>query len=220
MNPGQIKDVINNNQGIVTIVIFLIGGIGTFLGWLIKKRLKTTSLKKPSSISAGRDITAGGDIIAGTKLQTTVYKNNQKEGLKRFEKYLGGSKWREELIDGKEIWVCESNNLYQIEIGDKVRDFSEEWTKVYPGELESWLHYATLKVKGVAIKQIPFISCDGGRINVPMPEKKVKDDKRIFYWDKKSLEYKVGKIVGSFYIYENLEGVAEMSKIKIVEKDD
>jgi hypothetical protein len=66
------------------------------------------------------------------------------------------------------------------------------------------------------IKELHFISVDGGRIFVPMPEMRVVDGKREFLWRTSSIEFRVGKVVGSYYRYEDLYGIAKRSKIEIV----
>jgi len=57
---------------------------------------------------------------------------------------------------------------------------------------------------------------DGSRIFVPLPRKTVDDnDKAKYYWEKSSLNFKVGRIIGEYYIYNSLKGIAQHSKIEI-----
>lgn len=145
-----------------------------------------------------------------------IDKRKSENYLHDFNIFLSnGNFWRKEIIDNKEVWFYEKDNFYQIEIGEKDRDFSEEWTRVYPDKDGSWARHVYLKINGLPIKQFLFVSCDGGRILVPAPNRKVVDNKISFWFDKNSLEYKIGKIIGNFYIYENIEGVAKMSNIEI-----
>ena len=144
---------------------------------------------------------------------------NKKENnnyLLNFNKFLSdGHGWRKEFIDNKEVWFYNENNFYQIEVGESVRDFSESWTKVYPDKEGSWVKYVYLKAGNLSIKQFLFVSCDGGRILVPSPNREIVGGKINYWFDKNSLEYKIGKIIGDFYIYDNIEGVAKMSNIEI-----
>jgi hypothetical protein len=74
-----------------------------------------------------------------------------------------------------------------------------------------------LYIAGEPIKEVIFISCDGGRIFVSWPDIEYKEGvENVFYWDKNSIGYKVMKIIGEYYIYESIEGVANQSGIKIV----
>ncbi len=58
---------------------------------------------------------------------------------------------------------------------------------------------------------------DGGRIFVPMAElRPVGDDQVEYFWNMNSLEIKVCRIVGDYYIYEDVYGVAKRSGIEIV----
>lgn len=149
-------------------------------------------------------------------LSITANKKNNNKYLEEFDNLLENSSWRKEFIGHKEIFFSDNDNSYQIEIGEKEREFTEEWTRVYPDKAGSFLKMVYLKVGGVLVKQFSFISCDGGRILVPLPGVKLIKNKRVFQYDKNSLEYKLGKIIGDFYIYKTIEGVASMSGIKII----
>jgi len=138
--------------------------------------------------------------------------------LNTFEKLIEIERWKKEFIDNREIWVCEIDNTYQVEVGEKGRDFTEAWTQVYPDKFGSSFYPVYLKINGVTIKQLSFVTCDGGRIFVPLPESKFKDKTQTFHWQIQSIAFKVGKIIGSFYIYNSLEGIAEASKILIDDK--
>lgn len=145
---------------------------------------------------------------------TNKEKNSQY--LEKFDNLLENSSWKKEIINDKEVLFCNDDNSYQIEIGEGKRDFTESWTQVYPDKNSSFLKPIYLKVEGVIIKEIPFISCDGGRILVPLPETNLIENKRFFQYNKNSIEYKLGKLIGYFYIYKTLEGVAKISNINII----
>ena len=59
---------------------------------------------------------------------------------------------------------------------------------------------------------------DGGRIFVPIAEVRLTPTKEIeYFWNLNSLEVSVCRIIGSYYIYGNLEGIAKMSRVALVE---
>ena len=59
---------------------------------------------------------------------------------------------------------------------------------------------------------------DGGRIFVPVAEgRPTGADNVEYFWNLNSLEVKVGRIVGSYYIHNNLEGVAQRSGVTLVQ---
>src|SRR5574341_1474183 len=134
--------------------------------------------------------------------------------LTGFESLLKYS-WAKEFIGGREIWISEVDNMFQIELSDKDRDFNEEWTRRFPDHENSFAFPVLLKVQGVEIKQLTFIACDGGRIVMPMPRITLVHEQRGFVYDRNSLEYKIGQIIGSYYIYETLDGVASHAGIAV-----
>ena len=201
---------IEEHPALITICLFFLGGVG----FLIKRIF--FSKKKPNSpyIKAGRDISAGGDIIVGNKnisqSSLTIDKN-----IEAFEKLIENASWRKEFINHKQVWICDKDNTFQIEIGDCCGEWQEKWTKVYP-DVNASEYPVYLKINNTTIKQLTFISCDGGRIFVPMPELQSEDGQTAYIWKRNSLPYKVCQIVGGYYIHRTIEGVACMSKISII----
>lgn len=201
---------IENHPVLVTVVIFALGIIGFFIRrWFFKENSN-------ASIKAGGNIIAGGDIVTGNKSVVSYREEQEEKNIRNFERFVENEEWKKEFIDNKEVWICQKDNTYQIEIGQEGRDFKEEWTQVYPDKQHTTLYPVYLKIGGVQIKQISFIFLDGGRIFVPLPKIITENDSRFFIWNRESLEYKIGKIIGYYYIYDSLEGVAKMSKIKII----
>lgn len=100
----------------------------------------------------------------------------EQKNLEYFHNLIKTGTWHQEFISTKELWICEEDNLCQIEVSHDTEDFSEPWTKVYPDQNGSWKSSVYLRVNNVAIKEILFVSCDGGRIFVPMPEVRMKNE--------------------------------------------
>jgi len=141
-----------------------------------------------------------------------------KNNLKRFENFIVDSKWEKEYIDNKEVWVCNDESTFQIEISSKSEVFSEEWTKVFPDKVNSGKCKVSLVINGNKIKETYFVYADGYRIFVPLPKIKYNENnKRYLYWERDSLEYKMAQIIGEFYDYNSLEGVAGRTNIKILD---
>lgn len=165
-----------------------------------------------------------------TKLakQQAIKPKRQKSQLETFEDYIAHKNWNEREIDGDTVWICESDNLYQILKRNDYDEFSEPWTQVYPDKNGSGKYSVDLVYAGTIIERFTFIYCDGGRISVVMPELYIapehrvpnkdwddKTDYREFFWEKNSLKYKLMQLIGSFYIYNTPEGVAKHSDIQI-----
>ncbi|OGE18135.1 hypothetical protein A2769_02720 [Candidatus Daviesbacteria bacterium RIFCSPHIGHO2_01_FULL_37_27] len=180
--------------------------------WERKRITREISKQNPKAIEGILDmnLTLSQSSIVSKKQIGNV------NDLKKFEFLLENASWSKEFIDDKEYWVCNEDVMFQIEMCDDYRDFTEKWTQVYPDKFGSGRRSVNLKIYGVTIKQIAFIFCDGGRISVPMPRVKTVNEGIMYYWEKKSLDYKLTKVIGNFYIYEDLEGVAGMSKVEIV----
>ncbi len=138
-----------------------------------------------------------------------------KYNLTHFEKLLLNSKWNKEIIGNKEIWVSEKDNTFQIHIGESTGSFSENWTIEYP-DPNAKKYPVYLKINNSIITEILFISIDGGRIFVPITERKMENSSIVEYWNVDSLRIKVCRIIGQYYIYNNIEGVAKTSKIELV----
>ena len=194
---------------LITIYLFFLGAIG----FLIKHFFFSNKKSGATYIKAGRDISAGGDIVVGDKIINSS-KNGSKD-LREFERLITSSKWRKELINHKDIWVNEDDNTFQIEMGECGEEFREPWNEMYPDPV-GHRYPVYLTINNSRTKELLFVSCDGGRILVPIPERHFEEDKHSFRWMRDSLSFKVCKIIGHYYIYKNIEGIAKVSKIEIV----
>jgi hypothetical protein len=117
-----------------------------------------------------------------------------------------------------ETWICQSDNTFQIRRGERDREFAERWTTVYPDSMSGAAYPVYLLINNNVIKELTFISMDGGRIVVPMAEiRPTKAEKSAeYFWNLNSLEVKVCRIIGDYYIYGDLEGIARMSGVSLI----
>jgi len=174
--------------------------IGGLLSWLITHRYYVKSSDDQNTKLA--------------KLQAALKPRNT---LSDFEDLLRTSTWRKSFVGHAEIWMADADNTFQIEQGESTREFRERWTTVYP-DPNSTAYPVYLKINGVTIKELTFISIDGGRIFVPMAEARLDaTGKPEYFWNLNGLEVCVCRIIGSYYSYESLEGVARTSKVVLVE---
>ncbi len=174
--------------------------VGGLLSWLITHRYY---------IKAGQD--------QKRELEGLSEKLRTKNTLTDFERLLETSKWSKEIIDGSEVWIARNDNTFQISQGERTRDFQERWTKVHPdGNSSAYPVY--LKINNNVVKELTFISVDGGRIFVPMPELRPVGEKDFeYFWNMNSLDIKVCKVIGTYYIYNDIPEVAKRSHIALVE---
>ena len=207
---NTILRIIEEHPTLITVCLFFLGPVGFF----IKRRFFSEKKSSAPYIKAGRDISAGGDIIVGNKT-INQFSPTADKNIETFKKLIENTSWRKELIEHKEVWICDKDNTYQIEIGDCAGDWQEKWAKVYP-DANASEYPVYLKINNTTIKKLTFISCDGGRIFVPSPELQSEQGQVVYIWREDSLPYKVCRIIGKYYIHKTIEGVARMSKIKIV----
>jgi hypothetical protein len=207
-NPAQSEEILKISK---IIVDSLNGNLAIIID-SVTKQLSSADLRD-----------AGNKKIA-EKRDNAMQSREPKTQLDTFEEYITGKDWIEEYFDGRKVWICKADNLYQIHERDDYGDFSEPWTTVYPDSHGSGKHSVDLVYNAQQLKRLQFVYCDGGRISVALPDIDIdkadlhKDDgvdRRTFYWEKDSIEYKLTKLIGSFYIYKDIEGVAERSGIEI-----
>lgn len=140
-----------------------------------------------------------------------------KNTLADFEKYLITSSWTKEFIENNVVWICDADGTFQIVYGEDSQEFKERWTTVYPDQ-DSQIFPVYMKISGTVIKELKFISLDGGRIFVPMTEiRPTKDNELEYFWNLNSLEVKICNVIGEYYIYKDLRSVAKFSKVTLVE---
>ena len=151
-----------------------------------------------------------------TELQNLKETLRPKNTLADFERMLQSAKWTGQTINHTEVWICDGDSTLQIERGERNREFTERWTTVYP-DPKSSAYPVYLKIAGTIIKELNFISMDGGRILVPMAEVRPTGISSVeYFWNINSLEVKVCGVIGSYYIYKDLAGVATISRVALV----
>lgn len=191
MDPITVKEI----------VLFVVGAVvGGLLSWLV------THLYY---------VKAGTDQKAALKDLASILQSGNT--LERFEALLRNSGWSKRIIENRETWICDLDNTFQIVQGNRERDFREPWTENLADPNAS-VYPVYLKIGTTTVKELHFISADGARIFVVMPEIGFDDNMgRHLFWNKNSIGVLVTNIIGDFYIYETLAGFAARSKIEIVE---
>ena len=153
-------------------------------------------------------------------LKRKLSKNNKerlKNDLQIFESHLETLKWRKETIDDYEYFIFEVDSLYQIKIGEYEEDeFYEDWLKRFPAAHESKKQKIHLKHNNVPIKELYFVSADGHKYFVPMPEPQTIANDHQYYYVQNSLEYKLAKVIGRFTDFNNLENFAKFCGVYVV----
>ena len=182
------------------IVLLVVGAlIGATISWGITHKYADKSSKENKDLI--------NELSQGIKETNT---------LKYFDVLLASSNWTKEYINDREVWIAEDNITFQIQSGNQGDEFQESWTEMYPDQITR-KYPVYLKIDNSTVKELDFISLDGGRIFVPMPDHSLEDDTIRYLWNLNSLEVKVCNVIGRYYIYKDLAGVAKMSKVVLVE---
>lgn len=123
-----------------------------------------------------------------------------------------------------EVWVCAEDANLQLVIDEGSKEpFSEAWIKRiaiygYANMDKSEFAYkysVYLSLAGIPIYQLIFVSLDGGRYFVPLPQIRQSEKALVsqeadpeFFWQRGTLAYKVAQIIGKYYRFESLEEFA------------
>lgn len=177
------------------IVLFFLGALA---GFLISRYYYQRSKEDSGSAEAKREA-----------------KENWRRSSNYFEHMLTASAWEKNYLNDTVTWTCPKDVTLKILVPDSTDDFVEPWTERYPDKRGRRID-VQLKVNDSTIAELLFISLDGGRILVPMPRRVVTDGVQIFFWERDSIEFKVGQVIGHYYIYNSIEGVAKISDISIL----
>lgn len=181
------------------LLTFIAGAaIGGLLSWLITHRYY---------MKAGAD-----QRIELQKLSDGLRPRNT---LRDFETYLDESTWTKTVVGHAQVWMAAADHTFQIEQGESTREYREPWTSIYP-DPNSSAYPVYLKINGTTIKELTFISMDGGRIFVPMAGvRQTSSGVAEYFWNLNSLEIKVCRVVGTYHCYVDLEGIACKSKVAL-----
>jgi hypothetical protein len=160
------------------------------------------------------------------KVSSVYNKKSNNRFLDNFNEFLVNSdNWEKRQIDHFEVYFYKENNNYQIKKADTPGEkwsARESWMEKFPDP--SIIEYSVYLKHGESlIASYRFLSCDGGRYFIPLPQKKClkEDTSKIecleweYFWDEKSIDFKLGKIIGDFYRCDSLEEVANFCNIKI-----
>lgn len=120
-----------------------------------------------------------------------------------FEFFVNHGVWKKKTFDSQEIWICSDTDEYQlITWGVVVDGFKEKWTEIFPDNENNASYKLFLKRNGIIVREFTWVSCDGGRIWMPIPEgKNLWDWKKNecnmeYYFLKDSLDFKMLKKIG------------------------
>lgn len=149
--------------------------------------------------------------------------------LAMFEHLLTTSDWILSPSNDKEIYFCEDDAQYRIEVTLHI-DFentirTEPWAEKFRRSVPSQRHalyHVILSIYDIGIKLLTFATFDGGRYFIPYPEVDRDtamnlDKDPIVYWDLNSIQMKVAFRIGKVYGMRSYYDIAEIAGIEIRE---
>ena len=177
----------------------------TFIGWILGL-ISSWFIAKLFAKKSSDDI--------DNKLKKQTAQLSSANNFTSFEHMLRTAKWRREDIDNDEVWVCEQNNIFQFKRSDDREEFREKWTSVFPDQSGSMFHI-NLLINGTVVRSLPFVSSDGGRYTLPLPDITLIDEEQVFSWYKDDIDVVISEIIGNYYHYDSIEQVAKLTKVKL-----
>jgi hypothetical protein len=162
------------------------------------------------------------DDLGITELVDEIPKHDR---FARWKSLLKNGNWTKQEFTTSEgyetVWISEDDMSYQIAETDMVavKEFNEPWVKRFPDKHTS-SYYVNLIESGSVVKQETFVSLDGARYFVPIPKLVPIGDKweateYKYYYERDSLSFLLGEVIGSYYIVNNLEEFAARQGIEI-----
>jgi len=149
------------------------------------------------------------------KLTQQTQKLSSATNFVSFERMIRSAKWKCEHIGRDEVWVCESNSLFQFKRSEYREEFREKWTSVFPDQNGSRFH-VNLMINGTVVRSLPFVSGDGGRYTLPLPDLALVNEEQVFTWYKDDLDVLISEIIGNYYRYSSIVDVAKFTKVELV----
>lgn len=133
--------------------------------------------------------------------------------LGRLDMLLEVARWRKDKIDYHEKFFCERDDSFNLVVGQAGELFHESWVNHLVNKTAT-VHSVHLNYRDHTLEQLPFVRCDGGRLDLPMPE--ISSSGKFFYV-RASRQFKVGRILGVANGKDgwNLEDIARIIGVEI-----
>ncbi len=156
---------------------------------------------------------------APTDMQELMWREHfgiSKPPLKRFEMYINDLKnW--EKPNGEEYFYYNVFPEFTIRIGNRSdRPYEEEWATSFPDK-NAFSYELEILCHNNLLEKFIFVSCDGGRYQIPQPEIKNENGKSFFFINSNSSKYKISHL---FYQWgDDIDNVLNRAGIEIVNGD-
>ena len=138
-----------------------------------------------------------------------------------FDFYITHWVWEKKLFDHVQTWICKDTDEYQlVEWNTVVENFKEIWTDIFPDNENNFSYQLFLKRNGIIVREFTWVSCDGGRVRMPIPDRKNhwKNKRECimdYFFLKDSLEYRMLQKIWNYWSEDSFERLFEQAKIKI-----
>ena len=123
------------------------------------------------------------------------------------------------LLDDFEAWISinDDNQLYHkqfpeftVRKGKQIKDpFCESWSERF-SDISAHSFEVEIRYFETILSKETFITCDGGRYQIPLPEIDMSNSERQFYVQINSLAYKIARIFWQYYPIVNALQMADI----------
>lgn len=139
-----------------------------------------------------------------------------------FDFYITHWVWEAKVFNHVSTWICKDTDEYQLVEWNIVRNnFREDWTRIFPDNENNTSYQLFLKRNGIIVREFTWVSCDGGRVWMPIPEMKNLwdtnswDFKIEYFFKKNSLKFRMLQKIWEHWSETSFERLFERAKIKI-----
>ena len=177
--------------------LLISAALGGFISWWLTKHYY---------IKSNRELEAS--------LKKMTRQLSSQDTLEEFERLLSQSSWEKNHEGSEPVYVCKSKPTFQFDMKGEREDFYEDWMKVLPDK-NGKAFDLNLRINNTIVKTIRFISADGGRYTVPLPEVYLSNGKQAFAWRQNTLAYKVATVIDNFYRCDSLVEVGKFVGVDV-----
>jgi hypothetical protein len=141
--------------------------------------------------------------------------------MEHFLNLVDKATWDSFEDNWKRIYVCQEDMLFQMQIdfSDEDTEFDEPWVHNFP-DRTARKRSVNMLIAGQLVSQFIFISLDGGRYFVPLPQSRTSVNGSVvdYYWERNSPDFRLFRVVSSLrYAHPTIEELAMHTGVTLVD---
>jgi hypothetical protein len=144
--------------------------------------------------------------------------------IEYFFSLVDHAKWSSYGINDKRIYVCQDDMLFQIQIRNwgKYKTLREPWARGF-SKVKIRESSVEAMIAGQVVGRYDFVSLmssvDGRQYFLPVPRSRANWKKKCteYIWVRNSEEFRLLRVVGSFWNYENFDELVQDMELMVVD---